>query len=55
MRRFGLLCSVIRQAVTAIENRESARTVAHKQEALWRVAMGWEFVRDADEFARAIA
>ncbi len=48
MRRHGLLCSVLRQAVTAVENKESARTEAHKAEALWRVALAFGFVFDVN-------
>ncbi|MCE7985753.1 MAG: hypothetical protein DYG89_31635 [Caldilinea sp. CFX5] len=50
MRRRGLLCSTLRQAVTAVENKESARSEAHKEEALWRVALAFGFVFDLHEF-----
>jgi hypothetical protein len=50
MRRTGMICSALRQAVTAVENRESARTEAHKEEALWRVALAFGFVFDVDDF-----
>ena len=49
MSRAGLLCSTIRQAVTAVENQTSAATEAHKAEALWRVALAFGFVFDLDE------
>jgi hypothetical protein len=49
MRRTGMICSALRQAVTAVENRESARTQAHKEEALWRVALAFGFVFDVDD------
>ena len=54
MSRRGFICSALRQAVTAIENRESARTEMHKEEALWRVALLYGFVFDVDDFAAAI-
>ncbi len=50
MQRTGMLCSVLRQAVTAVENRESARDQSHKEEALWRVALAFGFVFDVDDF-----
>lgn len=49
MRRMGVLCSTLRQAVTAVENRESAREQSHKEEALWRVALAFGFVFDVDD------
>lgn len=54
MARHGLLCSTIREATTAVENRESARTEAHKEEALWRIAMHFGFVFDLDAFVAAL-
>jgi len=50
MRRRGLLCSALQQAVTAVENKESARTEAHKAEALWRVALAFGFIFDVNNF-----
>jgi len=50
----GILCSAIRQAVTAVENRESARTESHKEEALWRVALAFGFVFDLDDFVATV-
>jgi len=55
MSRRGLMCSAFRQAVTAVENRESARLELHKEEALWRVALAFGFVFDVDDFVRAVA
>lgn len=54
MSRRGLLCSAFRDAVTAVENRESARHEGHKEEALWRVALAFGFVFDTDDFIRAL-
>lgn len=49
MNRRGVMCSVLRQAVTAVENKESARCETHKQEALWRIALAFGFVFDVDD------
>jgi hypothetical protein len=54
MSRHGVMCSALRQAVTAVENRESARSEAHKEEALWRVALAFGFVFDVDGFIIAL-
>ena len=54
MSRRGFLCSALRQAVTAVENKESARGEGHKEEALWRVALSFGFVFNVDEFLRTI-
>jgi len=55
MGRHGVMCSTIREAVTAIENRETAREEREKQQALWRIAIQWGFVFGADDFIRALA
>ena len=54
MSRHGVMCSAIRQAVTAVENKESARHELAKELALWRVALAFGFVFDDDEFVRAV-
>ncbi len=54
MARRWYLCSVIRQATTAVENKESARTEAHKEVGLWRVSTGYGFVFDAEPFIAAL-
>jgi hypothetical protein len=46
----GLLCSTIREATTAVENRETAREERCKEIALWRVALAFGFVFDLDDF-----
>jgi hypothetical protein len=46
----GFLCSAIRQATTAVENRESARQELCKELGLWRVALAFGFVLDLDDF-----
>jgi hypothetical protein len=55
MDRRGYICSTIREAVTAVESRESARGEGHKEEALWRVALLYGFVFHVDDFVAAIA
>jgi len=46
MSRRGYVCSAVRDATTSVENRESARTQSHQEEALWRVALAFGFVFD---------
>jgi len=55
MTRHGVMCSAIRQAVTAVENKETARTEAAKELALWRVAVMFGFVFDAEDLIRALS
>jgi len=54
MSRRGVMCSAIRQAVTAVENRESARQELCKELALWRVALAFGFVFDAEDVQAAL-
>lgn len=54
MSRRGVMCSVFRQAVTAVENRETARSELGKQLALWRVSLALGFVFDVDDFVLKI-
>jgi len=53
MFRRQILCSTIRQATTAVENKESARRELHKEEALWRVGLDFGFVFDLGDFLDA--
>jgi hypothetical protein len=55
MSRRGIMCSAIRQAVTAVENKETARNQLVKQIGLWRVALAFGFVFDADDLIEACA
>lgn len=55
MSRHGIICSAIRQAVTAVENRETARTQTCKEIGLWRVATQFGFVFDLDDVLAALA
>ncbi|MCX5659143.1 MAG: hypothetical protein NTW19_05395 [Planctomycetota bacterium] len=54
MTRRGVMCSAIRQAVTAVENKETARQEISKETGLWRVALAFGFVFDDSEFIRAV-
>jgi len=54
MNRRGFMCSTIREATTAVENRESARKELCKELSLWRVAVAFGFVFEVDEFIDAI-
>lgn len=54
MSRHGLMCSVLRQATTAVENKESAPQELAKELALWRVSVGFGFVFDVDDFIGGI-
>ena len=55
MSRRGFICSTIRQAVTAVENKESARRELSKENSLWRVSVGFGFVFDLEDFIASIA
>jgi len=54
MQSRGLMCSALRQATTAVENKETARHELCKEIALWRVAVGFGFVFDVDDFIAAL-
>ncbi len=54
MSRRGVLCSAIKEATTALENKESARGELNKQEALWRVSIAFGFVFDLEDVLKAI-
>ena len=54
MSKHGLMCSALRQAVTAVENRETAREEWCKEIALWRVALAFGFVFDVDDLIASL-
>jgi hypothetical protein len=54
MSRHGVMCSALRQATTAVENRESAAHELAKELGLWRVALAWGFVFDVDDVVTAL-
>ena len=54
MSRYGIICSTISEAVTAVENKETAREEREKQQALWRVSLEFGFVFPLRELFAAI-
>lgn len=54
MSRYGIICSTIPEAVTAVENKETAREKREKQQALWRVSLEFGFVLPLTELFAAI-
>lgn len=52
--KYGIMCSTIREAVTAVENRETARNETAKELAMWMTAVGFGFVYELDDFIRAL-
>ena len=54
MSRHGVMCSALRQAVTAVENKETARRELCKEIGLWRVSVQFGFVFDVPDFVSAI-
>lgn len=54
MARHGILCSVLADATTAVENRETARRQLAKEIALWRVALAFGFVFETSDFIKAL-
>jgi hypothetical protein len=54
MGRHGVMCSTIREAVTAVENAETAREEREKQQALWRVAINSGFVFGLEDFTAMV-
>ncbi|MBI3987737.1 MAG: hypothetical protein HY343_12495 [Lentisphaerae bacterium] len=54
MNPMGIMCSAFRQAVTAVENRETARKELCKEEGLWRTALSFGFVFDVAPFIAAL-
>lgn len=55
MSRRGIMCSVLRDAVTAVENKETARNELCKEIGLWRAALSFGFVFDSEELILALA
>ncbi len=53
MARRRFMCSVVSDAVTAIENKESRDTLAHTQMGLWRVGSQYGFVYDSSDLIKA--
>jgi len=55
MSRRGFVCSAFRQAVTGVENKETARLGLGKELGLWRVSVAYGLVFDVDDFIAATA
>jgi len=55
MTKYGMLCSTIRQATTAVENKQTARNEQNKEEALWRIGLAFGFVFDLDDFLTSLS
>ena len=55
MSRRGLICSAVRDAVTAVENGDTARAGLAKAIGLWRVSVAFGFVFDSADLAAALA
>ncbi len=54
MHRRGVLCSVIRDATTAVEMKETARHQLAKDLGLWRVSVQFGFVFDSGDLINAL-
>ncbi len=54
LSRCGALCSVVRDATTAVEGRESAADERHKQTGLWRVGSQYGLVFDSADLIAAL-
>ena len=54
MGRYGVMCSTIAEAVTAVENGETARLELEKRQALWRVAINSGFVFRLQDFTKMV-
>ncbi len=54
MARYGIMRSVLRDAVTAVENKETAEDELAKEIALWLVAVNAGFVFDVESLVAAL-
>lgn len=52
--KHGIMCSAVRQLVTAVENKESAQDQRAKELALWWTAIMFGFVYDMDDLINRI-
>ena len=55
MSRRGFLCSVVKDATTAVECDFTARDEMNKQTALWNVALSFGFVYEQADLERSLA
>ncbi|MDY3070673.1 MAG: hypothetical protein SOW68_00190, partial [Eubacteriales bacterium] len=54
MSRRGILCSIVRDLTTAVENRESCAAESHKEYGRWAYALWGGFVFDSGELSAAL-
>ena len=54
MARHGVMCSVLREAVTAVENKETARAELCKKIGLWREAVAFGYVFEVGDLVGAL-
>jgi len=54
MSRYGLICSVFRDATCAVENGATARGEVGKTVSLWRTSVAFGFVFDSTDFIEAL-
>ena len=54
MSRRGVICSIVRDLTTAVENRESCRQQRHKAYGLWAFSLWGGFVFDQKELENAL-
>jgi hypothetical protein len=55
MSKYGIMCSTIRQAVTAVENDFTAKNEICKEIALWRVSLAFGFVFDLKDVLSSLS
>ncbi len=53
MSRLGYRCSCIREGVTAVENKLSARSELNKEQALWRTSLMFGYIHSSEDFFQA--
>lgn len=54
MSRRGVMCSVVRQLTTAVENRESCARERHKEYGLWAFSLWGGFVFEQEDLERGL-
>lgn len=53
MSRLGYRCSCIKEAVTAVENKESVGGELNKREALWRTSLMFGYIHNSADFIKS--
>ncbi len=54
MTRHGILCSIVRDLTTAVENKESCATEGNKEYGLWAYSMWGGFVFDSEDLKNTL-